>query len=390
MNFIEKNTKKVAVILGLVTAVSAISTVYATQTSDGWHGSGANRVFRDDGKPKVNAWVYQPEGTYYVDANGHPVISQWKTINDSVYYFDKDGKKVSGKQYIDGYAYTFQKSGVLLTGWNKEKTMYYTSYGEAVTGVQNINDRTYNFDENGKLQRGWITFGNKTVYFTDEGVFASGEVLIDGQKYNFTSDGTIINGWKTIDGEIFYYDEFGYMSKGWKTIDSKKYYFNKKGQAATNTEYEGYTFDKNGVAEKIVKKQIKSATSTKYPNSIGDSSKGKAAATIASSQIGRAYVLGGTTPAGFDCSGLTSYAYAQVGISIPRTAGEQGTIGSAVAYGDMIPGDLIVWNYGAHVGIYTGNGMMTHSANPSTGVLSSSVSYWSANSGQTITAIRRP
>lgn len=380
MNFIEKNTKKVAVILGLATAISAISTVYAAEHTDGWHGFGANRTFKDNGETKVNTWVYQPEGTYYVNANGHPVIRQWMTINGSLYYFDKDGKKVSGKQYIDGYMYTFQKSGVLLTGWNNEKNMYYDVYGDFTKGVQSIDGTMYHFNDDGKLQSGWKLLGDNTVYFTDKGVLASGEVSIAGKMYNFTNNGTIMNGWQIADGEKFYYNEFGYMVKGWQTIDAKKYYFNKHGQAATNTEYEGYTFDANGVAQPIVKPTA----------AIRTASKGSTAASIASAQIGRSYVFGGTTPAGFDCSGLTSYAYAQVGITIPRTAGAQGTIGTAVAYSDMLPGDLIVWDYGAHVGIYTGNGRMTHSANPSTGVLSSSISYWSINSGQTITAIRRP
>ncbi|EFP62668.1 NlpC/P60 family protein [Erysipelotrichaceae bacterium 3_1_53] len=114
------------------------------------------------------------------------------------------------------------------------------------------------------------------------------------------------------------------------------------------------------------------------------------AAGIAASMVGSPYVWGGSSPAGFDCSGLTSYAYAQAGISIPRTAGGQAGVGSPVSYGNMQPGDLIVWSGGAHVSIYVGGGQMVHATNPSTGVITSSVSYWSNNSGQSITAIRRP
>ena len=126
-----------------------------------------------------------------------------------------------------------------------------------------------------------------------------------------------------------------------------------------------------------------------YLNPAGSGSNSSAAG-IAASMVGSPYVWGGSSPAGFDCSGLTSYAYAQAGISIPRTAGGQASVGSAVSYGNMQPGDLIVWSGGAHVSIYVGGGQMVHATNPSTGVITSSVSFWSNNSGQSITAIRRP
>lgn len=408
MNFIEKNTKKVAVILGLATAFSAVTTVYAAQNADGWHGTGADRTYKEEGQIKVNSWVFDEEGSYYLNENGNPIISQWKTINGSVYYFDAEGHRVNGKQIIDGHEYTFQKSGVLLTGWNTARDSYYSDYGVALTGVQKIDDKTYNFGNDGKIASGWVSVDGTKRYFNEDGSMAIGVTSVDGKKYNFSEDGTITKGWKTVKGEKYYYNDFGFMTKGWKTIDGKKYYFNKKGQAATDTEYAGYKFDKNGVAKKIKKKakveaeeandtvtNTNSSTASSAPsrtqnlNPTGSGSNASAAA-IAAAQVGSGYAWGGTTPGGFDCSGLTYYAYAQAGISIPRTAGAQGTIGSPVSYNNMQAGDLIVWNGGQHVSIYTGSGMMVHATNPSTGVISSSVSYWSNNSGQSITAIRRP
>ena len=55
MNFIEKNTKKVALVLCLATAGTAVTTVYAAQNSDGWHGSGTDRVYKMEGQVKTSS-----------------------------------------------------------------------------------------------------------------------------------------------------------------------------------------------------------------------------------------------------------------------------------------------------------------------------------------------
>ncbi|MEK8227755.1 NlpC/P60 family protein [Oerskovia sp. M15] len=56
---------------------------------------------------------------------------------------------------------------------------------------------------------------------------------------------------------------------------------------------------------------------------------------------GRPVRLWGTTPDGFDCSGFTQYVFAQLGISLPRTSGAQGNLGTKVSRADAQPGDLI-------------------------------------------------
>ena len=78
---------------------------------------------------------------------------------------------------------------------------------------------------------------------------------------------------------------------------------------------------------------------------------------------GTPYLWGGSTPAGFDCSGLTSYVFAQFGIALPRTAAMQKNW--ALPVSDPRPGDLIFFGSPAyHVGIYAGNGMMFDSPRP--------------------------
>jgi cell wall-associated NlpC family hydrolase len=85
---------------------------------------------------------------------------------------------------------------------------------------------------------------------------------------------------------------------------------------------------------------------------------------IAASLSGIYYRYGGTTTAGFDCSGFTSYVYRQVGKSIPRTAEAQRAASSKVS--NPVPGDLIFFGYPAyHVGIFAGAGKMYDS--PHTG-----------------------
>jgi peptidoglycan DL-endopeptidase CwlO len=87
---------------------------------------------------------------------------------------------------------------------------------------------------------------------------------------------------------------------------------------------------------------------------------------VASQYKGVPYKWGGTTPAGFDCSGLIQYAGKQIGLSLPRTAAQQATVGTAVPSLDQArPGDLVVLENGHHIGIYVGNGQMLHA--PKTG-----------------------
>jgi cell wall-associated NlpC family hydrolase len=93
---------------------------------------------------------------------------------------------------------------------------------------------------------------------------------------------------------------------------------------------------------------------------------------------GTAYVFGGTSKSGFDCSGFTKYVYAGSGISLPRTSFDQFASGTPVSMDNLQPGDLVFFSTYAkgasHVGIYIGGGRFVHASNPSSGVKVSSLS----------------
>ncbi|WP_454978892.1 C40 family peptidase [Corynebacterium propinquum] len=94
------------------------------------------------------------------------------------------------------------------------------------------------------------------------------------------------------------------------------------------------------------------------------SSKGQQIVDAARSVVGSPYAWGAAGPSSFDCSGLTSWAYQQAGVNIPRTSQAQAAGGTPVSLDALQPGDIIAYYGGAsHVGIYTGHGTIIDALN---------------------------
>ena len=98
---------------------------------------------------------------------------------------------------------------------------------------------------------------------------------------------------------------------------------------------------------------------------------------IANNYGGVPYARGGTTPSGFDCSGYTSYVFAQMRINLPRVASAQYTWSDKISADDRKPGDLMFWSGRGgvyHVGIYAGDGKMWDAPRPGRRV--AKISIW--------------
>ena len=97
-----------------------------------------------------------------------------------------------------------------------------------------------------------------------------------------------------------------------------------------------------------------------------DGSIGAQAVAIAMQYLGTPYVWGGGAPGGFECSGLTSYAYGQLGIGLSHFTGAQWNEGVRVPADQLLPGDLVFFHSDLHhMGMYIGGGQMIHA--PQTG-----------------------
>jgi len=130
-----------------------------------------------------------------------------------------------------------------------------------------------------------------------------------------------------------------------------------------------------------------STTDTSTTDTVVDgSSKGAQALAFAKSQLGKPYRYASAGPNAYDCSGLTSAAWAKAGVSLPRTSQTQIGVGRSVSKSELQPGDLVFY-YGSspsHVALYAGNGQIVHAPRPG-----KSVEYASLDS-MPFSGARRP
>ena len=118
--------------------------------------------------------------------------------------------------------------------------------------------------------------------------------------------------------------------------------------------------------------EIAPAAAAPAPAPLGASS---SIVATAMQYVGSPYVYGGTSPAGFDCSGFTQYVFGLHGISLPRTSQAQAGAGVEVPMSQAQPGDLVIMRGGGHVAIYLGGGQIVHAGTPASGVNVSTTSW---------------
>lgn len=116
------------------------------------------------------------------------------------------------------------------------------------------------------------------------------------------------------------------------------------------------------------------------------------AAALAAKMVGTPYKYGGSSPSGFDCSGLVQYSFRNAGIALPHNTVQQRSATRLVKLAELRRGDLLFFNqegkkYG-HVAIYLGDGKFVHAPSSGKSVRSDLLSnpYWKKH----LSEVRRP
>jgi cell wall-associated NlpC family hydrolase len=86
--------------------------------------------------------------------------------------------------------------------------------------------------------------------------------------------------------------------------------------------------------------------------------------TTALKYVGAPYARGGSSPAGFDCSGFVMFVYARHGVALPHSAEAQYRLGAPVRRDRLRPGDIVFFDRLGHSGIYIGDGRFVHATKP--------------------------
>lgn len=163
--------------------------------------------------------------------------------------------------------------------------------------------------------------------------------------------------------KILYGDSTMYVTAS-AVMDEKAYaeYNEKKAASARAAQPAAKTSAQTKTA-----KSAPAAASTGTAAASSNTSKGAQIVKEAEKYIGTKYVYGGSSPAGFDCSGLVQYTMKKQGISVSRSSRDQYKNGVAVDRANLSAGDLVFFSKGggiSHVGIYAGSGKVIHSPSP--------------------------
>ena len=109
------------------------------------------------------------------------------------------------------------------------------------------------------------------------------------------------------------------------------------------------------------------------PETESSPSRSQRIVAVAKKHLGARYIWGGSSPAGFDCSGFVMYVYAHVGVGLPHNAAKQYRHGALVTRERLEPGDVVFFDSLHHNGIYIGGGRFIHARRSGGGVMISAL-----------------
>lgn len=284
---------------------------------------------------------------------------------------EKD-KSVTIMEIMNNWAYVATNT---TNGWITLDTL--ASANSQEKSKESTND---NKEETSKTSENEVSENlNKTAYISSSGINFRKEPNTDSEILKtFVQNAKI-----TILSEegdwykIQYKEQTGYVIKTYvsdKKVETTSRSAGERKATTTTTEQKTETTNKTTSTTQTTAKSTQSTTAT-------SSNKGQEVANYAKQFVGRKYVYGGANPSkGFDCSGLTMYAYSKFGINLPHSATAQSKIGTKVNRENLQPGDLIFFkNYRTnvgigHVGIYIGGNKFVHASTEKTGVIISNLS----------------
>jgi cell wall-associated NlpC family hydrolase len=216
--------------------------------------------------------------------------------------------------------------------------------------------------------------------YEGESLSAVGQVVVSEDPSGFLSQLSTLSAFNDLQGSLF--DNY---ATELKALDLRRAATEKRSAAVADTKArlaaEKATIDDKLAEAKSLLGELKAEqreamvsrdrARSAAPSTPAVAASGNAGAAVgyAMAQVGDAYVYGASGPSAFDCSGLTSMAWAAAGVSLPHSSSAQYSSGPHVSASDLQPGDLVFYYSPiSHVGMYIGNGMIVHAANPGSGV----------------------